>query len=176
MTASQTRPSYARPVLTADTLRQRRLAKPLHRKAITHFYVMVAVALLASLALRGPLAIAVWVLPFAFVGWRFFAIRRQMNFLSETPITLEESFVSESRLKQCPYRIVMCYNFAGRTYSSPREIDQDDHMAVLSSERSLYALFDRRNPGKMLSYRTGSAMPRWHKSRAEIDLVRATAA
>lgn len=167
MTASLSRQSYARPVLTADALRQRRLAKPLQRKAIRQFSVMAAFALLASVALPAPLVMAVWALPFAFVGWRFLAIQRQMNFLSEVPITLEQSFASESRLKQCPYRIVMNYTFEGRIYSSPREIDQDDHMAVLNLERSLYALFDRRNPGKILSYRTGPVLPRWLKSRSE---------
>jgi hypothetical protein len=139
----------------------------MHRKAIMHFGAMVPFALLLFVTFRGPLGIGAGGLLVAFAGWRYVVSRRRMDFLREAPITLGESLVSKFRLQRDVYRIVMSYTFEGRTFSSPREIDQADHFAVLSREISLYALFDCRNPGKMLSYRAGSVMPRWLKSRSE---------
>ena len=162
-------PNYspARPVLTANAFRRRQLGKPLHRKAIVHFLAMVPLALLLVVIFRGPLGIGTGGLLFAFAGWRYLMSRRLMDFLREAPITLGESLVSKFPLERSVYRIVMSYTFEGRTYSSPQEIDQADHVAVLSWEIGLYALFDYRNPGKMLSYRAGSVIPRWLKSRSE---------
>ena len=154
-------------MLTANAFRRRQLGKPLHRKAITHFLAVGAFALLLSVIFSGPLEIGVAGLLFAFAGWRYIMNRRRMDFLREAPIALGESLVSKFRLKRSVYRIVMSYTVEGRTYSCPREIDEEDHLAVLSREISLYAIFDYREPGKMLSYRAGSVIPRWLKSRSE---------
>ena len=159
--------SPGRAVLTADAFRRRRLGKHLHRKAILHLGAMVYFALLILVIFRGPLGSGAAGLVFAFAGWRYLINRRQLDFLREAAITLGESVVNEHRLERSVYHIVMSYTFEGRTYSSQREIDQADHVAVLSREINLYALFDRRNPGKILSYRAGSVMPRWLTSRSE---------
>jgi len=154
-------------VLTANAFRRRQLGKHLHRKAIMHFLATVPFALLFFVIFRGPLGIGAGGLLFAFAVWRYIVSRRRMNFLREAPIALGESLVSKFRLKRSVYRIVMSYTVEGRTYSCPREIDEEDHLAVLSREISLYAIFDYREPGKMLSYRAGSVVPRWLKSRSE---------
>jgi hypothetical protein len=139
---------------------------------IMHFLAVVPLALLLFVIFRSPLGIGAGVLLFAFAGWRYIMGRRPMDFLREAPITLGELLVSKFRVKRSVYRIVMSYTFEGRTYSSPQEIDQEDHLAVLSREISLHALFDCRNPGKMLSYHAGSVMPRRLKSRSEPSPVK----
>ena len=159
--------SHIRPVLSANARRQRRLEKHLHRKAIRYFLAMVAFALLSYVIFRGPVGVGVAPLFFGFGGWRYIVNRQQMDFLREAPISLGETLLSKFRLKRSVYRAVMSYTFEGRTYSNPQEIHQADHAAVLSREISLYALFDYRTPGKMLSYRAGSVVPRWLKSRSE---------
>lgn len=159
--------SHVRPVLTASAYRRRHLGKRLHRKAIAHLLATVAVALLLCVVFRGPLAFGAGGLLFAVAGWRYLLSRRQIDFLKEAPITLHESLVSESRFPRNVYRVVMSYTFEGRTYSSPQKIALADYGSALSREISLYAVFDHRNPGKMLSYRAGSVIPRWLTTRSK---------
>ena len=163
---SRSNHSLARSLLKPDASRRRRLGKQLHRKAIVHFWATVPAALLVFGIFRGPLGIGAAGLVVAFAAWRYLVNRRRLDFLEKAPITLGESVLSKLRLKRRTYRIVMSYTFEGRRYSSQQTINQADHAAVLRREIGLYALFDRRHPGKMLSYRAGSVIPRWLQGRA----------
>ena len=132
-----------------------------------HFLAWAVCAVLTVWIFRNPPGIGAGGFLFAFATWRYILNRRLSNFLEEAPITLGESPVTRFRWERNVYRLVMSYAFEGRTYSSQGKVDQADHAAVLNREMSLYAIFDRRNPGKMLSYRTGVVIPRWLKSRSE---------